>query len=368
MTTRFATALFLAFLVASALSPSAPVSAGRPPALANCAPQVTSIRGDQQSFQVQLTNGRPELGFLTDASVMEAGAAVEPVLSGEPSFISGRGYVVRGPTGTEYSDPLEKVEAYENALTAWTDRTVAWSRAFDACLSSVTSTAGKKTFNVWNCLSSLKKRQPVAPGQEGARDEWLGKVRSQSFEELQNIGNELRAYASALPGRLRDLQSCTLPLKEACGLRPALGRLSPSAAQRGKGDGARHVGAPGDEATSGGAKKGAKGKAPDASDAGEAKAGRSAARTVVPMVAAAAAGGVGAWYALNKANLTGGASCGPSDAPINEINTYCFGSTRNTTLCNQYIAKYDDFCRRCGNTSNGGPYRGFDPNTGGCYK
>jgi hypothetical protein len=83
------------------------------------------------------------------------------------------------------------------------------------------------------------------------------------------------------------------------------------------------------------------------------------------VAAAAVAGGaaIGGLYAMNALrnavnnNLGGG--CDPSKAPINQINTYCFGSTRNTTLCNQYIAQYDSFCKSCG-------YSGFDTGTGGC--
>ena len=62
---------------------------------------------------------------------------------------------------------------------------------------------------------------------------------------------------------------------------------------------------------------------------------------------------------LNNMDTTSGSGCNSSKAPINEVNTYCFGSTRNTTLCNQYLAQYDTFCKSCG-------YSGFDVNQGKC--
>jgi hypothetical protein len=74
-------------------------------------------------------------------------------------------------------------------------------------------------------------------------------------------------------------------------------------------------------------------------------------------------GGVAAvvWAAgqLGSLTTTSGSGCDTSKAPINEINTYCFGSTRNTALCNQYVAQYDSFCKSCG-------YSGFDVNQGKC--
>ncbi len=78
----------------------------------------------------------------------------------------------------------------------------------------------------------------------------------------------------------------------------------------------------------------------------------------VTLLAGAAVGAAVVATQLTNLN-TGGSGCDSSKAPINEINTYCFGSTRNTTLCNQYIAQYDSFCKSCG-------YSGFDVNQGKC--
>jgi hypothetical protein len=87
---------------------------------------------------------------------------------------------------------------------------------------------------------------------------------------------------------------------------------------------------------------------------------RSPGKTIagVTLLAGAAVGAVVVATQLTSLN-TAGASCDSSKAPINEINTYCFGSTRNTTLCNQYIAQYDSFCKSCG-------FSGFDVNQGKC--
>lgn len=107
---------------------------------------------------------------------------------------------------------------------------------------------------------------------------------------------------------------------------------------------------------------GKKGAKPDnGGDAPRAKSG--GAGKVVAAAAVAGGAAIGGLYALNvmrnAANNNLGGGCDPSKAPINQINTYCFGSTRNTTLCNQYIAQYDSFCKSCG-------YSGFDTGVGGC--
>jgi hypothetical protein len=82
---------------------------------------------------------------------------------------------------------------------------------------------------------------------------------------------------------------------------------------------------------------------------------------VVALAVLLAGGAAGTLYAVNMLkNLnTSSSGCDPSKAPINEINTYCFGSTRNTALCNQYVAQYDSFCKSCG-------FSGFDVNQGAC--
>jgi hypothetical protein len=82
---------------------------------------------------------------------------------------------------------------------------------------------------------------------------------------------------------------------------------------------------------------------------------------VVAVTALAGGAAVLTGYALNEMRKVNAAQsgCDSSKAPINEINTYCFGSTRNTTLCNQYIAQYDSFCKSCG-------FSRFDVNQGGC--
>jgi hypothetical protein len=77
----------------------------------------------------------------------------------------------------------------------------------------------------------------------------------------------------------------------------------------------------------------------------------------VGVLAGGAAVAVG--YAANLAKQTGESGCDPSSAPINEINYYCFGSTRDTAMCNKYIAQYDSFCKSCG-------FSRFDVNQGGC--
>ncbi len=80
------------------------------------------------------------------------------------------------------------------------------------------------------------------------------------------------------------------------------------------------------------------------------------------MAAALGGSGIALGYALNQLaqmNNESNSGCDSSKAPINEINYYCFGSTRNTALCNQYIAQYDSFCKSCG-------YSRFDTSTGGC--
>ncbi len=82
---------------------------------------------------------------------------------------------------------------------------------------------------------------------------------------------------------------------------------------------------------------------------------------IVGVAAAAAGGAVAIGYAASLASqMNNSASgCDTSKAPINEINYYCFGSTRNTAMCNQYIAQYDSFCKSCG-------FSRFDVNQGGC--
>jgi hypothetical protein len=77
---------------------------------------------------------------------------------------------------------------------------------------------------------------------------------------------------------------------------------------------------------------------------------------LVAIGAIAAGGALGAAYA-SKLSTTGG--CDTSSAPVNEIYTYCFGATRNTTQCNYYIGEYDKFCKSCG-------FSGFDAGTGSC--
>jgi hypothetical protein len=91
------------------------------------------------------------------------------------------------------------------------------------------------------------------------------------------------------------------------------------------------------------------------------KGGPSAGKIVAATVIAGGAT-VGALYAaqaVQNATTTSSTKCDPSKAPINEINYYCFGSTRNTSMCNQYISQYDSFCKSCG-------FSRFDVNQGGC--
>jgi hypothetical protein len=81
---------------------------------------------------------------------------------------------------------------------------------------------------------------------------------------------------------------------------------------------------------------------------------------IAVLAAGAAGAAVAVGYAAKLAKQNASESgCDTSKAPINEINAACFGSTRNTSLCNQYIAQYDSFCKSCG-------YSRFDTGVGGC--
>lgn len=92
---------------------------------------------------------------------------------------------------------------------------------------------------------------------------------------------------------------------------------------------------------------------------GNTQAGSKAAGAALLIGLVAGAGAAAAVAVSNLSTTTTSSGCDTSKAPINEINTYCFGSSRNTTLCNQYIAQYDSFCKSCG-------FSGFDTSQGKC--